>query len=72
MTYSPTEMIALAVLFSILPLIAVALRLWARRILKARFAMDDYLVFVALAMCIAAGYTTVYGEWPLFVAGRGF
>ena len=31
--------------------------------------MDDYLVLVALAMCIAAGYTTVYGELPFFVAG---
>ncbi|KAG7008174.1 hypothetical protein G7Y79_00006g017940 [Physcia stellaris] len=61
MTYTPTEMSTLAILFSTLPLLAVTLRLWARRILKARLGADDYLVLVALVMCIAAGGGTVYG-----------
>ena len=61
MAFSPGEMIALAVIFSILPLIAVGLRLWARRIMKARYALDDYFIFVALAITITSGYTIVYG-----------
>lgn len=68
-TYTPTEMIALAILFSIIPVIAVALRLWARRIMKARWEMDDWFVFVALGMCVAAGGAVVYGE--SFLGGLG-
>ncbi|KAL8788760.1 MAG: hypothetical protein Q9195_007167 [Heterodermia aff. obscurata] len=60
MGYSPGEMIALAVIFSILPLIAVGLRMWARRIMKARYCLDDYFIFVALVITITSGFTIVY------------
>ena len=61
MAFSPGEMIALAVIFSILPPIAVGLRLWARRIMKARYGLDDYFIFVALVITITSGFTIVYG-----------
>ena len=61
MAYSPGEVIALAVIFSFLSLIAVGLRLWARRIMKARYSLDDYFIFVALVITITSGFTIVYG-----------
>ena len=47
-TYNPHEMIALSVIFMILPLIAVALRAWAVRIRNGRFTADDYVIAAAL------------------------
>ena len=62
MAFSPGEMIALAVIFSILPLIAVGLRVWARRIMQAKYNLDDYFIFVALVITITSGFTIVYGK----------
>ena len=61
MAFSPGEMIALAVIFSILPIIVVGLRLWARRIMKARYGLDDYFIFAALVITITSGFAIVYG-----------
>ena len=47
-TYTPREMIALSVIFMIMPIIAVALRAWAVRIRNARFMADDYIVLAAM------------------------
>ena len=46
--YTPQEMIALSVIFMIVPLIAVALRAWAVRIRNGRFTADDYVVLPAM------------------------
>ena len=52
-TYTPHEIIALSVIFMILPLIAVALRAWAVRIRNGRFTADDYVIVAAMV-------------WPIF------
>lgn len=62
MAFPPGEMIAIAIIFSIMPLIVVSLRLWARRIINAKYAMDDYFVFFGLAFCIASGITITIGS----------
>ena len=62
MAFSPGKMIDLAVIFSILPLIVVGLRIWARRIINARYALDDYFVFFALVFCIASGINIMIGS----------
>ncbi len=38
----------LLIVFSIIAILAVALRLWARRIKKARFQLNDYLIVLGL------------------------
>lgn len=38
----------LLIVFSIIATLAVALRLWARRIQKARFQLNDYLIVLGL------------------------
>lgn len=48
MAESPGKMIALATVLTILPMIAVALRFYARRIKGTDFAWDDYLILPAL------------------------
>ena len=41
-------LVALSVIFLALGLIAVALRLWSRRLMKARLGLNDYLVLLAM------------------------
>ena len=38
----------LLIVFSIIATLAVVLRLWARRIKKARFQLNDYLIVLGL------------------------
>lgn len=47
-TYTPQELIALSVVFMILPLIAVGLRAWAVRIRNGHFTADDYVIVAAM------------------------
>lgn len=49
--YTKNMMIWLAVAFMILPLIAVCLRIWAKRLSK-RFGWDDFLTIAALAVSL--------------------
>ena len=49
---SPGEMYALSVLLTLLALLAVLLRLHARRIKRVEFAWDDYLIVLALVSCL--------------------
>ena len=49
-TYTPQEMIALSVIFMMIPLITVVLRAWAVRIRSARFTADDYVILAALVL----------------------
>ena len=53
-TYTPREMIALSILFMIIPLIAVALRLWAVRIRRGRLTADDYTIVAATVWLLLA------------------
>ena len=55
MALPPSEMIVLAVIFSSLPLIVGGLRVWAHRIMNAKFLIDDYLTFSAIIICVALG-----------------
>ena len=41
-------LIALSAIFLALALIAVALRLWSRRLMRAQLALNDYLVLLAM------------------------
>ncbi|MCJ1452008.1 hypothetical protein MMC28_002348 [Mycoblastus sanguinarius] len=58
---SPGEMYALSVLLTLLALLAVLLRLHARRIKRVEFAWDDYLIVLALAFTTATGVCMVIG-----------
>ncbi|KAG6993785.1 hypothetical protein G7Y79_00051g087050 [Physcia stellaris] len=53
MAESPGKMVALAIVLSILAVVAVLLRFYARRIKGTEFAWDDYLIVPALAFTIA-------------------
>ena len=46
--YSKGEMIALAILCFVIPIIFAALRVWAKRLGTKKLGMDDYLLFVGL------------------------
>ena len=48
MDYSQGQMIALGVVFLVLPTIAVGLRIWAKTISRKGLASDDYLILLAL------------------------
>lgn len=52
MDESPAKMYALATVLTILAIVAVMLRLYARRIKKLRPSWDDYLVILALVTVI--------------------
>ena len=47
-TYSREQMVGLGVAFLILPVIAVGLRLWAKKLGPKGLAWDDYLTVMAL------------------------
>ena len=49
-------MYALAVVLTLLAIVAVALRFWARRLTKCGFAWDDFFIVLALWVTI--------GEYP--------
>ena len=48
MGYSRGQMIALGVLFTVLPTLVVGLRIWAKTMSRRGLAWDDYLIFLAL------------------------
>ncbi|KAI1646449.1 uncharacterized protein F4817DRAFT_365917 [Daldinia loculata] len=50
--YSQGQMIAVGVAFTILPITAVALRLWAKFLCQKGIKLDDYLVIAAMAVAI--------------------
>ena len=45
--YSKGEMIALGAVFSVVPMVATALRFWARSLTRASYGMEDYLIVLA-------------------------
>ena len=51
MVQSSGEVVALAAAFTVLQLVAVALRIQARRFKRNSLALDDYLVFAAAVSC---------------------
>ena len=50
---SPGKMYALAVVLTLLAIVAVGLRFWARRLTKSGFAWDDF--FIVLALWVISG-----------------
>ncbi|KAI8960490.1 hypothetical protein F5Y11DRAFT_367390 [Daldinia sp. FL1419] len=50
--YSQAQMIGLGIAFMILPIIAVALRLWAKSLGQNGIKLDDYLVIIAMVFAI--------------------
>ena len=49
---SKGEIVALGVVFMVLPAIATVLRVWARSIVGSKLAADDYLIFMALVRMV--------------------
>ena len=58
-SYSQREMINIGIAFLILPIIAVALRIWAKTLGRRGLAWDDNLILIALA-----SYLQQIGELP--------
>ena len=50
--YTQTQMIGLGIGFIILPIVAVALRIWAKLLGKRRIAWDDYLICAGMVSTI--------------------
>ena len=46
-------MIGLAIGFSILPSVTVALRIWAKKLSRRGLGWDDYLIFCALVFSLS-------------------
>ncbi|KAI0509540.1 hypothetical protein F5B22DRAFT_616708 [Xylaria bambusicola] len=46
------QLLAIFIIFTVLPLIAVTLRIVARRVTHQKIGLDDWLIFVAVALCI--------------------
>lgn len=59
MSYSKGEMIILGIVFLLLPIVAVVLRIWAKKIQRTSLAWDDYLIFPALVFAVAGAITQV-------------
>ena len=55
MEESPGKMYALAVVLTLLAMLAVALRFYARRIKSAGLAWDDYMILPALVHAFFSG-----------------
>ena len=47
-SYSKGQMIAIGVVFLILPIAFVGLRLWARALNRQKLLWDDYMILIAL------------------------
>ncbi|KAI2779220.1 hypothetical protein F4815DRAFT_474566 [Daldinia loculata] len=58
--YSQGQMIAVGVAFTILPITAVALRLWAKFLCQKGIKLDDYLVIAAMVCCIKSALLSRY------------
>ena len=50
MVESPGKMYALATVLTLLAILAIILRFWARRVKKVRPSWDDYLIVLALVL----------------------
>ncbi|KAJ8058508.1 hypothetical protein OCU04_012694 [Sclerotinia nivalis] len=57
--YSPASIIAIAVVFSVLPSLGVSLRIWARKIKNVPLGIDDYLILPALFCTIFVNVTLI-------------
>lgn len=53
---SQAKVVALAIIFMILPTVAVIMRLWVKIVKKARLTYDDYMIFPALVSFYAGGH----------------
>ena len=62
------RLIVVGVVFSILAIIAIGGRVWARRLKKAGTQLNDYLAFLALAFTLALNATCITGA---FSGGAG-
>lgn len=61
MAYSPDSIIAVGIVLPTLALIAVCLRFYVRlRLAKTYIGLDDYLIAVAVVLCLADGANLAY------------
>jgi hypothetical protein len=51
MAESPEKMYAIATIMTILAVLAVGLRFWARLVKKSGLSWDDYIILPALVCC---------------------
>lgn len=59
------KLLAVVVVFLTLAIIAVALRVWARRIKRAALQLNDYYIFLALVLALLVSYTNGYTDTSL-------
>lgn len=59
-TPSPTSIIAASASLSALCIVAVAMRFWERKLQRAKFSIDDWLVIPALVGVSHAQYWHVF------------
>ncbi|MCJ1297646.1 hypothetical protein MMC08_000434 [Hypocenomyce scalaris] len=55
------EVVVLSIVFPVLSIVAVALRLYSRRLKKLRLQADDYIIIPALALVIGMGIDGIIG-----------
>ena len=60
-TETPGKMYALAIILTVLAVIAIALRLFARRLKKGKLCWDDYLILFAFAFTLATAICMLVG-----------
>lgn len=51
--YNGHQLVVFAIMFTVLDVICVTLRIFARHLSKARAGLDDYLVVLSLPFCVA-------------------
>ncbi|KAI0201215.1 hypothetical protein F4808DRAFT_130596 [Astrocystis sublimbata] len=68
--YTPSVLIGSAVFFTILTIVSVALRFYARLSTAARFGVDDWLIIPAALICIGTAAGQIYAATAGGVGGH--
>ncbi|KAK3319879.1 hypothetical protein B0T19DRAFT_478915 [Cercophora scortea] len=65
-----TNIVILMVVFSVLPIIAVALRFYARRLQPTKLAWDDWLIIPGLMFTVGLNLTVIIGVYVANLGGH--
>ena len=70
MAQSSKEMVVLAIIFCILPMVFLGLRIYARRVQKVVLEADDYTIMAAMVWSLSAkfGYSLTNPSFSLSFA----
>jgi len=58
---SGSAILAVSIVFTLLAIIAVGLRTWARSITSVKFGWDDWLIVITIILCVAGTALNIYG-----------